>query len=114
MGWFGSDERQAYDIVQNTPPEEHEGKFSHELISGAAAFAAEREYQKYEERNGKVENHQMAKDLLAGFAGAEADKLFETHGLNFLDRERAKHEAKKRAEYAVTEDRFNNYSGDGY
>lgn len=48
----------------------------------------------------------MAKDLLAGFAGAEAgashhrcetasanhrrfaDKLFESHGLNFLDRER--------------------------
>lgn len=29
----------------------------------------------------KVENHEMAKDLLAGFAGAEADKLFETHGL---------------------------------
>lgn len=64
--------------------------------------SAEREYQQYEERNGKVENHQMAKDLLvrslypaapppvidsfggspqAGFAGAEADKLFETHGL---------------------------------
>ena len=97
----------------------------HAPAAGAAAFAAEREYQKYEERNGKVENHQvcssvrphslsmadvcapqMAKDLLAGFAGAEAgasprdceiasadhrrcaDKLFESHGLNFLDREK--------------------------
>ena len=29
----------------------------------------------------KVENHEVAKELLAGFAGAEADKLFETHGL---------------------------------
>jgi hypothetical protein len=38
-------------------------------------------YQQYEEQNGKVENHTMAKDLLAGFAAAEADKLFETHGL---------------------------------
>lgn len=30
----------------------------------------------------------MAKDLLAGFAGGESDKLFETHGLDFLDREK--------------------------
>lgn len=62
----------------------------------------------------------MAKDLLAGFAGAEADseshvvlvpisayqndlpvfsELFETHGLNFLDREKAKHEA--RSEHSI-------------
>lgn len=40
-----------------------------------------RRYQQYEQQNGRVENHTMAKDLLAGFAAAEADKLFETHGL---------------------------------
>ncbi len=42
---------------------------------------------------GKPVSHPFAKELLAGFAGAEADKLFETKGLDFLDRERAKHMA---------------------
>jgi hypothetical protein len=45
-------------------------KWTHELVGGAAAFAAMREYEKHEEKNGKPENHQLAKELLAGFAGA--------------------------------------------
>ena len=36
--------------------------------------------------------------MLAGLAGAEADKLFETHGLDALDRAKAKHQAQKKAE----------------
>lgn len=36
--------------------------------------------------------------MLAGFAGAEVDKLFETKGLDAIDREKAKREAKHRAE----------------
>jgi hypothetical protein len=47
---------------------------------------------------GKTVNHAFAKELLAGFAGAEVDKLAETKGEDFVDRERSKHEAKKRAE----------------
>ena len=43
-------------------------------------------------------NHAFAKELLAGFVGAEVDKLAETKGEDWFDRERAKHEAKKRAE----------------
>jgi len=31
-------------------------------------------------------------------AGAEADKLFESKGLDALDREKAKHQAKQQAE----------------
>ncbi|PWN35646.1 uncharacterized protein FA14DRAFT_160702 [Meira miltonrushii] len=93
MGFFDSDSHQE---VYNGQP--HEGKWSHELVGGAAGFAAMREYEKYEERNGKPENHQMAKELLAGFAGAEVDKLFETKGLNFLDRERAKRHAQEEAQ----------------
>ncbi len=46
-----------------------------------------RAYEQHEERNGKPEKHQFAKELLAGFAGAEVDKLFETKGLDFMDRE---------------------------
>jgi hypothetical protein len=47
---------------------------------------------------GQPVSHAFAKELLAGFAGAEVDKLAETKGEDFFDRERSKHEAKKRAE----------------
>lgn len=45
---------------------------------------------------------------MAGFAGAEADKLFETHGLNAFDREEAKRHARKHAQEAMSEDNFDN------
>jgi hypothetical protein len=35
---------------------------------------------------------------LAGFVGGEVDKLAETKGEDFIDRERTKHAAKKRAD----------------
>lgn len=40
---------------------------------------------------------------MAGIAGGEVDKLFETKGLDFLDREKAKHQAKKQAEHLYDE-----------
>lgn len=46
---------------------------------------------------GKQVSHQFAKELLAGFAGAEVDKLAETKGADFIDREQAKRQAKERA-----------------
>lgn len=49
-------------------------------------------------REGKTVNHGMAKELLAAAGGFEVDKLFETKGLNFIDRGKAKHRAKKQAE----------------
>lgn len=48
-------------------------------------------------------NHSFAKEMLVGLAGAEVDKLFETKGLDFLDREKAKHQAKKQAEHLYDE-----------
>jgi len=47
---------------------------------------------------GQPVSHAFAKEMLAGLAGAEVDKLVETKGEDFFDRERSKHEAKKRAE----------------
>jgi len=41
---------------------------------------------------------QMAKELFAGFAAAEADKLIETKGLDFIDREEAQRSARRQAE----------------
>lgn len=52
---------------------------------------------------GEPVQHQFAKEMLAGLAGAEVDKLAETKGLDELDRERAKHQAKKQTEYLYDE-----------
>lgn len=41
---------------------------------------------------GKPVSHALAKEMLAGFAGAEVDKLAETKGMDEYDRERAKHQ----------------------
>ena len=42
-------------------------------------------------------------ELLAAAVGFEVDKLAETKGLDFVDRERAKHHAKKQAEQLYDE-----------
>lgn len=47
---------------------------------------------------GETVDHGLAKEALAGFAGAGVDYLAETKGEDFVDKEKAKHEAKKRAE----------------
>lgn len=52
---------------------------------------------------GKTVSHQFAKELLVGFAGAEVDKLVETKGLDFIDREKAKHHARENAEHLYDE-----------
>lgn len=44
---------------------------------------------------GQPPNHQMAKELFAGFAGAFIDREVETRGLDFIDREKAKRQAEQ-------------------
>ncbi|KAF3906951.1 hypothetical protein AA313_de0208820 [Arthrobotrys entomopaga] len=93
MGWFdgSSDHQDAHAQVYGG--QTHKAEWSHELIAGAAAFEAAREYEK---RNGG--SHGLTKEIFAGLAGAEADKLVETHGLNEIDKLRARHAAKQQAE----------------
>ncbi|KAJ5736169.1 uncharacterized protein N7483_001294 [Penicillium malachiteum] len=97
MGFFDHDSEEArhHDQVTNRP---HEAKWSHELIGGAAAYEAMKAYEDHEARNGKVDNHAKAKEIIAGFAGAFIDREVETKGLDFVDREKAKHHAKERLE----------------
>ncbi|KAI1317120.1 hypothetical protein EDD11_009007 [Mortierella claussenii] len=71
----------------------HESSWSHELIAGAAAFEAMKSIE-----NGTHDKHKVSKELFAALAAAEADKLFETKGLDFLDRETAKRQAEQNAE----------------
>jgi hypothetical protein len=47
---------------------------------------------------GKAVSHGFAKELLAGFAGGEVDRLAETKGADFIDREKAKRQARENAE----------------
>ena len=46
---------------------------------------------------GVAENHTVAKDLLAGIAAGEVDKLAETKGENWYDREKMKRDAQQNA-----------------
>ena len=59
---------------------DNKAKFSHELLSGAAAFEGMKLFEDHQRKEGKPVSHQFAKELLAGFAGGEVDKLAETHG----------------------------------
>lgn len=93
---------QHHDQVEQTG-DEHKSSLSHEMIGGAAGFAAMKAYEAHEAKEGKPQSHQLAKELLAGFAAAEVDKLCETKGLDFIDREKAKRQAKQNAENMYSE-----------
>ncbi|KAI9508865.1 putative phosphoglycerate mutase family protein [Russula earlei] len=112
MGWFDNDHQysQDYDNYQSGP--KHESSVTHELIAGAASYEAAKAYEDHVARNGQPDSHAKAKELIAGFAGAFVDKEFETHGLDFIDREKAKYQAKKQAEEAVTQ--YGGYGGGDY
>ncbi|KAJ3251348.1 hypothetical protein HK104_007372 [Borealophlyctis nickersoniae] len=52
-----------------------------------------RAYEKHCQQSGERPSHERAKEIIAGIAAAEADKLFETKGLDYLDRDTAKQQA---------------------
>ncbi|KAI0825926.1 hypothetical protein BC629DRAFT_1434474 [Irpex lacteus] len=97
--WFGNDssQAQAYDQFTSSP---HKAEVSHELIGGAAAFEAARAYEKHVAANGQPTSHAEAKEILAGLAGAFVDREVETRGLDFVDKEKAKYEARRQAHEA--------------
>jgi len=106
MGWYGDDHdnAQAYNKYQDAP--KHKSHVSHELIASAAAFEAAREFEKHKEKNGQPVSHAKAKEIAAGLAGAFIDKQVETHGLDFIDKEKAKHQAKQHVEQAVDQNGY--------
>jgi len=91
----------AHEEVQNfdgNATEHHKAKFSHEFIGAACGFAAMKAYEEHEKKKGKPVNHAVALELFTGLASAAVDKLFESKGFDFLDREKAKQHAKKQTE----------------
>ncbi|KAA1466397.1 hypothetical protein DENSPDRAFT_862438 [Dentipellis sp. KUC8613] len=103
MGWFDhdSDEHSAYSQVNEAP---HKAELSHELIAGAASYEAAKAWEKHLQENGKPDDHAKAKELLAGFAGAFVDRIVETKGLDFVDKEKAKRQARENLENRVASD----------
>ncbi|KAG9079548.1 hypothetical protein FRC06_007665 [Ceratobasidium sp. 370] len=99
MGWFSddSDQAQAYEQVTQRP---HEAQWSHELIAAAASYEAAKAYERHVAENGQPDSHEKAKEILAGLAGAFVDREVETRGLDFIDRERAKRQARQQAHQA--------------
>jgi hypothetical protein len=108
MGWFGddSDQAQAYNQYNDTPPEQHKAALSHELIGGAAAFEAAKAYEEHRAANGHPDSHAKAKEIFAGLAGAFIDREVETKGLDFIDRERAKKQAVQHFDEVVQVDNY--------
>ncbi|MGD7407642.1 DUF3759 domain-containing protein [Ralstonia pseudosolanacearum] len=114
MGFWGDNENNYERVYENENFEEHKSSLGHEVIAGGAAFAGFKAFEDSQRREGKPVNHAFAKELLAGFAAAEVDKLAETKGEDFFDREKAKHEAKKRAERMYDEHYIDNHGADQY
>ncbi|CAF0902656.1 unnamed protein product [Adineta steineri] len=95
---------QAHEAIYGDQPP-HESSWTHELIGGAAGFAAMKAYEDHVRSTGEQVSHPLMKEMLAGFAAAEVDKLFETKGLDFLDREEAKRQAVQQA-HAIAEEKY--------
>ncbi|GJJ74379.1 hypothetical protein EMPS_06737 [Entomortierella parvispora] len=87
---FGFDSH--HDEVYNNPSA-NKASWSHELIAGAAAYEVMKKHEA-----GTDSSHKFSKEVFAAMAGAEADKLIETKGLNFVDREKAQTQARQNAE----------------
>eukprot|EP00918_Siedleckia_nematoides_P021752 GHVU01046869.1.p2 GENE.GHVU01046869.1~~GHVU01046869.1.p2 ORF type:complete len:122 (+),score=23.53 GHVU01046869.1:47-367(+) len=102
MGFFSSDSDQsaAWDEVNNAP---HKAELSHELLGAAAAYEAAKAYENHCAENGKPDSHAKAKELIAAFSGAFIDRVVETKGLDFVDKEKAKHHAKQQAEQGLSD-----------
>ncbi|EER32080.1 conserved hypothetical protein [Candida tropicalis MYA-3404] len=66
---------------------------SHEVVAGAASFAATKMFEDRQRKKGLPVSHSFAKKALSALAGSEIDKIFETKGLNHLDKEQTKNEA---------------------
>ncbi|KAH7550832.1 hypothetical protein J3E72DRAFT_314704 [Bipolaris maydis] len=114
MGFWDKNEDNYQKVYENENFEEHKSSLGHEIIAGGAAFAGFKAFEDHQRKEGKPVSHAFAKELLAGFAGAEVDKLAETKGEDWFDREKAKHHAKENAERMYDEHYVDNHGANEY
>jgi hypothetical protein len=93
------------------PTEEHKASITHQMLGGAAAFEAMRLYNKKKQDEGaNPENdHHLAKELLAGLAGASVDRLVESKGMDWFDRQKAKRHAEEEAQKLYSQETGYNF-----
>ncbi|KAF7374913.1 hypothetical protein MSAN_00377400 [Mycena sanguinolenta] len=106
-----SDQENQYNEFNSTP--KHSADMSHELLAGAASFAAAKAYADHCKKNGKPTSHAEAKELLAGFAGAFLTHEAETRGRDAIDAHKqkvAQEKAEKQLEETFVEEKFETYN----
>ncbi|KAI8340259.1 hypothetical protein BC941DRAFT_419935 [Chlamydoabsidia padenii] len=84
--------------IDKVNEQEHKAEWTHELLAGAAGFEALHLLNKKKKEQGGEVDHALAKELLAGFASASVDGFVESKGMNWIDKQKAKHHAKEEAE----------------
>ncbi|KAF1936349.1 hypothetical protein EJ02DRAFT_459611 [Clathrospora elynae] len=114
MGFWDKKEDNYEQVYQNDNFEQNKSSMGHEVLAGGAAFAGFKAFEDHQRSEGKPVSHQFAKELLAGFAGAEVDKLAETRGEDWFDKEKTKREAKKHAEQMYDEHYVDGQGADQY
>ncbi|KAJ6513282.1 hypothetical protein C8R45DRAFT_963101 [Mycena sanguinolenta] len=107
----GSSQEDQFNQLSDTP--KHSADFSHELLAGAASFAAAKAYADHVKKNGKPTSHAEAKELLAGFAGAFLTHEAETRGADAIDAHKqkvAQEKAEKQLDETFVEEKFETYN----
>ncbi|XP_055354426.1 uncharacterized protein LOC129600059 [Paramacrobiotus metropolitanus] len=109
MTWFTdlftpSQAQEAHGKVFGHAAPHHKASWTHELIAAAAGCEAMRAYENHHGTGGSVD-HSLIKDTLAALAAAAVDRLIETHGLDWVDAQRAKSHAAQQAHGLMTEKR---------
>jgi len=79
----------------------HKGNITFDLLAAAAAYEGAKAYENHCEANGKPDSHAKAKEIIAAGAGAFITHMVSTKGLDFIDQQKAKHEASKRVEEVI-------------
>ncbi|KAF8583575.1 hypothetical protein K439DRAFT_1348258 [Ramaria rubella] len=113
---FGHEEAQnQYQSIYHTEQIQphHKASFTHEAIAGAAGFAAMKAYESHLRATGQQPSHMLMKEILAGIAAAEVDKLVETKGMDWVDRHKAKKLAAKQA-HELADQRYQGGTGFEY
>ncbi|TVY67539.1 hypothetical protein LSUE1_G005867 [Lachnellula suecica] len=93
FGWGESQE--CYDQYQN----QDTASLGHEVLAGGAGFAAMKIFEDRQRKEGKVVSHSFAKELIAGFAAGEVDKLAETKGEDYVREHRMRERAQEQGEH---------------
>ncbi|KAJ7274421.1 hypothetical protein B0H12DRAFT_1088622 [Mycena haematopus] len=110
---FGDNSTQEsqFNELDSTP--KHQADFSHELLAGAASFAAAKAYADHCKKNGKPTSHAEAKELLATFAGAFITHEAETRGEDAISAHKqklAQEQAEKQLDSTFVETKYEEYN----